>query len=257
MQQIFPLLFLLFLAGCTSLGTVGSKDIATLNTERKPLAAKVEDIETFFTQIFTNDLKKSQFETKVEYTSRLQRLQPASTNFLFKVDPVFVEYVYNAEKQTLVVMLPPRLSYNSFERPSQPAFLIHMGDQTPQTPATEKARTLAAARASRTSYKPYELRILNFLELPLNTRWRKTAQQHEAGLGLAVVIPSEAAKAAVAKKSISLILGVTIGDLCTEGSFSSEKPALDKSYELPVRITHLAAVDQSTGYVLASWSKDR
>ena len=259
MNRMYAPLLLLLLAGCTSMGTAGSKEVATISAERRPLIAKVEDVESFFAQVFTNDLRKSEFETQVEYTTRLRRLQPAATNVFFKVSPGLVEYVYNAEKQTLVVMAKTSPSYEHLERPDSPTLTIHFGHNKPSEPENGRPRTLAAARAAVRSsgYTPYKLRILNFLELPLNTRWKKADQRNEVGLGLAFAIPSEEAKAAVTKKSVTLILGVTIGDLSTEGHFSSQTMVFDPSNQLPARLTALIVLDQSSGTVLASWSKER
>ena len=106
--------------------------------------------------------------------------------------------------------------------------------------------------------------VLNFLDLPLNARWKETADSYSpAGIGLAVPVPGSEAEDIFKSKSITLVFGITVGDLHAAGHYSVPlTPTIDNPvgcedeiYEIPVRITDIKAYNTQTGFVVASWTK--
>jgi hypothetical protein len=271
MKKIYIILLPILLAGCADLMTVGSRTVAPISYTSERPTFEIHSPTNFVASFFTKDLHKTQFETQADYEARLHALQPSGGSVYLQVDSDLVHYVYNAEKQTLVVILPPELitgqDFTSVPLVQQPystsRFTIGRWLHSLGTTPMQNAYG-AKADVTYMEEKTYEVFVLNFLDLPLNTRWKENADSYTpAGIGLAVPVPGSDAEGIVKSKSVTLILGVTIGDIHAAGHYSVPiTPTItnpvgceDEIYEIPVRITDIKAYNTQTGYVLASWTR--
>ncbi len=232
----------LLLAGCVDLATVGSRSVDPVSFVPERPKFEIRSPTKYVASFFAKDLRKSQFETQADYDTRIHALQPNGAKVFLQVDADLIHYVYNAEKQTLVVILPQSLNNIGIDFTSASP---HLDEQRYGT----SWFTIGHTSKWQFEGKKYDLNVLNFLELPLNARWRESDQSYSAGIGLAVPIPGADAEAIVGAKSVTLILGITVGDL--HGAHYGER---DEIYEVPVRITDIKVYNILTGYVLASWT---
>ena len=271
MKNIYIIILPMLLAGCADLMTVGSRSVDPISYTSERPTFEIHSPTNYVASFFTKDLHKTQFETQTDYEARLRALQPSSGSVYLQVDADLLHYVYNAESQTLVVFLPPELitghDFTTVPLVEQPyctsrftvgSALRNFGSTPMQNAYGAKADVTFAED------RKYEVLVLNFLDLPLNTRWKQDDQSYSpVGIGLAVPMPGSDAEGIVKSKSVTLILGVTVGDLRGAGHYSMPlSPTItnpvggtEEMYEIPVRITDIKAYNTQTGYVLASWKR--
>ncbi len=107
----------LLLAGCADLVTVGSRRVDTVSFVPERPKFDIQSPTNYLASFFAKDLRKSQFETQADYDARIHSLQPKGEKVFLQVDADLIHYVYNAEKQTLVVILPQSLNNIGHSRP--------------------------------------------------------------------------------------------------------------------------------------------
>ncbi len=237
-MQLFGACFLVaLLCGCATNDLVSkmpssTSDAGLVTNEPKAVTFEITDTKGFFQLVTTNDTAKSQYETQAEYKNRLQQLHPGDRVFYLETDPKLIDYVYNAETKTLVVMLSWSISRLSLSRQGT------LGGST----------FVIAGGRWRTSEQQYLINISNFSELPVNVRWKKRNNDYGMeSLGLSLPMESADARNIVEGRVQNLILGVVVGDLRRAG-----RDRLDDAVEMPVTLSEIMVYDSKKKLILAS-----
>ena len=269
MKNICIILLSIPLAGCVGFGPPGSRNVDPVSYATERPTVEIQSPTNYVASFFKKDLHRTQFETQADYDSRIHALQPTGEKVFLQVDQGLVHYVYNADKQVLTVILPPEVvtgqdfTSGTLRRQVDTASRFTVG-RTINDLGTTPMQNGFGAKADVTYFdeKTYELNVINYIELPLNLRWRENAQSYAVGIGLAVPMPGAQAEALVKCKCVTLILGIAVGDLHHAGHYSvpitptiqSPVGAEDDIYEIPARITHMKVYNTETGLVMASWT---
>jgi hypothetical protein len=117
MKNISIVILPMLLSGCANLAR--NADPVSLAPERPTF--QIQSPSNYVASFFVKDLHKTQFETQAGYEARIHRLQPSGQKVFLQVDADLISYVYNAEQQILLVMLPhaPSLSWDLRRRQSE------------------------------------------------------------------------------------------------------------------------------------------
>jgi hypothetical protein len=207
-----------------------------------------------FSAIFTDRLKKSEFETDAQYRARLAQMRPTSTYFM-TIPTSFLRYVYHAELQRLVVMVPQVSTWITVSYSSE-----HLG-KTPMQNAFG-----ATVETTLIKSNSLELDVQNSPKsFPKGVVWQAPSTyssfMSDVGLGLPVSIAPAIAERVVKKKSYGLVVGFTVGDLARASrdrggvapTFNSPIGIGGYTSRLPVNVTYLAVLDRDRNDVVASW----
>lgn len=270
MKKILIIFIPVLLAGCTGLVAVGSRTVAPISYASERPSVEIQSPTNYIARFFAKELHKSQFETQADYETRLRALQPSDETIFLQVDSGLVHCVYNAEKQILVIILPPE---HMIGRDFTAMPLVQQPYSNSRFTVGQSARSLGTtpmqnafgvkADVTYMEMKTYELSVLNFVDLPLNTRWKERDDSYSpAGIGLAVPVSSAEAEPLVKSKSVTLVLGIKVGDIRQAGRYSASlTPTIDAPvgcsgdiYEIPARVTDIKAYNLKTGLVIASWT---
>ena len=200
---------------------------AKIDATRKPFVEDLTKGETVFGLIKTNTLRKSQFETQVEYQSRLNSIHPGNRTFFVELDSELVDYTYDAELSTLTIAARcdfPRIIRlsDSKSRPLDARYLPVAGKRW----ATKSAR---------------QFNITNFDDLPELIRPKADS------VGLSFPMARDQARQLVENRGATLVFPVKIGDLQI-----AAYETLTENAELPVVVVGAMVIDSRQRIVLAS-----
>jgi hypothetical protein len=210
----------------------------------------------FFSSIFGGRLAKSEFETEAQFRSRLQQLRPSGTYFLL-IPSSSLRYVYRAELQRLVVMVPQVGSAITVASSSQDLGKVPMQNAFGATVETslfkQRLLSLEIENAPRS--------------FPKGVVWQAPSNVStffpDVGLGLPVSISPAAAERLVKNKTYGLVVGFTVADLTrarrdkggVAPTFDAPIGIAGDTSTLPVDVRYLAVLDRSTNNVVVSWHK--
>lgn len=214
--------------------------------------------EKLFSSVFSDRLKKSQFETEAQYRARLAQIRPAGTYFIL-LAPTSVRYVYAAEIQRLVVMARQTESFLTVSHSSK-----NLGEVPMQN--------AFGATVDTTLIKSRDLTLMVQnppLSFPTGIVWKEKSDlgiygMEDVGLGLPVNVAPALAERIVKTKAYGLVIGFTISDLTRARrdkggiapTFSAPIGVAGDMSQLPANVVYLAIMDRATDNVLASWGKE-
>lgn len=163
----------------------------------------LDDPEKLFSKLLRPSLPKSDFETDVQYRTRLDALRPSGTFFVL-VEPAFTRYVYQAETQRLVVMARQTDSWVTIASTSRNLGKIPM-------------QNAFGASVDTKIYKQRSLQIAITdppMSFPQGVVWSAKSDMglvgfgDDVGIGLPVFLGPAAAKRAVEQKSLGLVIWI-------------------------------------------------
>jgi len=236
-----------------SVQSVHARPNAAIDTRVHKADFIVTEPKKLFSAIFTDRLKKSDFETEAQYRARLGQMRPAGTYFM-TIPSMFVRYVYRAELQRLVVMVPQVATWITVSYSSEDLGKTPMQNAFGATVDTTLIKSNSLELDVQNSPK-------NF---PKGVVWQAPSRDstffQDVGLGLPVSIASAAAERVVKNNSYDLVVGFTVGDLSRASrERGGVAPTLDSpigiggyTSKLPVNVIYLAVLDRNTNDVVAS-----
>jgi len=241
---------ILILVSCES---VHSRPNAVIDTRVHKAEFTLTPPEKLFSPVFSDRLKKSEFETEAQYRARLAQMRPAGTYFII-IPSSFVRYVYRAELQRLVVMVPQTSTWITVSYSSEDLGKTPMQNAFGATVETTLIKSNSLELDVQNPPKSFPKGVVWQAPSDLGTFFS------DVGLGLLVSIAPAAAERVVKNKSYGLVVGFTVGDLSRA---SREKggvaPTFDSpigiggyTLKLPVNVIYLAVLDRNTHDVVAS-----
>jgi hypothetical protein len=247
--------------------TFATADAATKNKKTEPAPAPIDytphsptfeiaDTKEWFVSIFTNNVKKSDFETRAEHQARVAAATPTNLVYL-EVSPNLVQYRYIPETRKLVVWR--ERDFKITVRTNDPSVFLIDGFNFAAGTATLQNYYGAIFDVDQFVGVQYKLAVTNFLHLPAYTVRQEDGRQ-VTGLGLPIAMDPAAANEAVENKRVTLVLGVTADDLSqakyhlqsTRGSELINRRDNALVLQVPVRVQSLHILDKHTGQVLAT-----
>lgn len=224
--------------------------------DSNPSAPPLQPVD-FFNMLSTNGPAKSQFETKAEHAARLHSL--TSSTFRVLVDSAFLNYSYDAETRSLSVSLP---SDPPAEREIDPK------TRTSSAPPHHLCFPLAYARTNL-GQKLLFKKNGDTVEI---TKWLSfrdqvalpsvpPSVQPSDSLLLNCSMPAAEARAAVAGRSLSFLLGLRLAHDSTPTKTAAflRRDEYDRDQEVryirrvAAALESLAIVNTNTLQILAAW----
>ncbi len=234
-----------------------SRPNAVIDTRMHKAEFTLTSPNKLFSIIFSESrLKKSDFETEAQYRARLTQMRPTGTYFMI-VPSSFIRYVYRAELQRLVVMVPQVASWITVSYSSEDLGKTPMQNAFGATVETTLIKSNSLELDVQNPPKSF----------PKGVVWQAPSNlgsfMSDVGLGLPVSIAPAVAERVVKNKSYGLVVGFTVGDLAhASRDKGGVAPTFDSpigiggyTSKLPVNVTYLAVLDQNTNDVVASWHK--
>lgn len=236
-----------------SVQSVHSRPNAVIDTRVHKADFTLTQPQKLFSAVFTERLKKSDFETEAQYRARLAQMRPTGTYFM-SIASSFIRYVYRAELQRLVVMVPQVANWITVSYSSEDLGKTPMQNAFGATVETTLIKSNSLELDVQNSPKSFPKGIV--WQAPSNLG----SMFPDVGLGLPVSIVPTAAERAVKNKSYALVIGFTVGDLSRASrDKGGVAPTLDSpigiggyTSKLPVNVVYLGVLDRNTNDVVAS-----
>jgi hypothetical protein len=206
-----------------------------------------------------DSLKKSEFESQAEFTSRIKSI-PLDTNSVFiEVDFDQAKHIYDAEKKRLYLGIS-RDNYPVFQQPTSDCrFTIALSIKA----ATHDVEQNAYGAKVDTTFidgKKLQIECVNLFQIP--NQVRPVVNDNET-IGFLIPMDGKDAENKLNSKSLCLVLKVQPTKPEWAGKFfEGNNPTFDDPtgfyndvYDLPVHLSAIKLIDKSSDMVLASWDE--